>query len=288
MEDDIYREVDVSELQTDTAGEAVPESVEAVDTDTTEVVDETGDQPRDDKGQFASPRAEKRIAELTREREDAKRDAEYYRALAEQQQLVTQPTEPPVPMPVQVEATDAPKQEDFKDWEDYYAAVAKHEADKAVGRMQADQVEKQTLAAQQAQTNKFNERAAVFAREHPDFVEKVMQNHALTISNDMAAAIHSSDNGPEVAYYLASNPQLAQQIAMRPPMQQAVEIGRIHGLLSTAPRATATPPPVTPLKGSETAPTTWMNDPNISTDDWAKRRNKELAEQRQSDTRARR
>jgi hypothetical protein len=66
----------------------------------------------------------------------------------------------------------------------------------------------------------------------------------------MAETIQSSDIGPELAYYLGSNPKDADRIARLSPLSQAKEIGKIEAKLAAEPpmkKTTSAPAPITPV-----------------------------------------
>ena len=63
----------------------------------------------------------------------------------------------------------------------------------------------------------------------------------------MAETIQSSDVGPELAYYLGSNPKEADRISRMSPLSQAKEIGKIEAKLVSAPpvrKTTSAPAPI--------------------------------------------
>jgi hypothetical protein len=66
----------------------------------------------------------------------------------------------------------------------------------------------------------------------------------------MAETIQSSDIGPELAYYLGSNPKDAERISRMTPLGQAKEIGKIEAKLASDPpvkRTTSAPAPISPV-----------------------------------------
>jgi hypothetical protein len=66
----------------------------------------------------------------------------------------------------------------------------------------------------------------------------------------MAETIQSSDIGPELAYYLGSNPKDAERISRMTPLAQAKEIGKIEAKLANDPpvkRTTSAPAPISPV-----------------------------------------
>jgi hypothetical protein len=57
------------------------------------------------------------------------------------------------------------------------------------------------------------------ARDKYDDFEQVAYNPKLPITNVMAETIQSSDIGPELAYYLGSNPKEADRISRMTPLE---------------------------------------------------------------------
>jgi hypothetical protein len=101
------------------------------------------------------------------------------------------------------------------------------------------------------------------ARDKYDDFEQVAYNPKLSITNVMAETIQSSDIGPELAYYLGSNPKDAERISRMTPLGQAKEIGKIEAKLAAEPpvkRTTSAPAPISPVtarnSGSSTQDTT--------------------------------
>ena len=88
--------------------------------------------------------------------------------------------------------------------------------------------------------------------------------------------IQTSDVGPDVAYYLGSNPKEADRISRLSPILQAKEIGRIEVALAASPpvkRTTSAPPPISPVTPtSNGAPAYDTTDPrsvsSMSTSEW--------------------
>jgi len=99
-----------------------------------------------------------------------------------------------------------------------------------------------------------------------------------SLTEPMIDAFTTLDNGPQVAHALAKNPQEAQRIAQLPPMQQLVEVGKVSARLANPkPKTTGAPPPPKPVSARDSeASSDWMNDPNISTEEWVRRREKQL------------
>ena len=121
----------------------------------------------------------------------------------------------------------------------------------------------------------YNEREEV-AREKFDDFEQVAYNPNLKITQVMAQTIQSSDVGPEVAYYLGTNPKETERISKLAPLLQAKEIGKLEVKVSDAPpvkRTSSAPAPISPVKAASNGGTVYdTTDPrsvkNMSTSEW--------------------
>lgn len=94
----------------------------------------------------------------------------------------------------------------------------------------------------------FRARSDAFAEAHPDYREKVT-NPAFAPPQVVQQAILLDDNGPALAYHLASNQEAAARINSLPPELALMELGKISSRLSTPPKPkpTQTPQPVKPV-----------------------------------------
>ena len=189
--------------------------------------------------------ASERIGELTakfRTAERAKQAAEE-RAKRLEERLKTYETPPP-------------KESDFDSYDEYTAALSAHQyrqankqerqSDVEDARHEVEQAERE---ANEALAEAYNERVTAFAETVPDFHQKVA-DPTLPISPAMARHIQSSEQGPQIAYYLANNRADAARLAkLSNETDVAREIGRIEGRLTLpAPkRVSSAPDPVKPV-----------------------------------------
>ena len=193
--------------------------------------------------------AAERIAQITAKRREAEREAQ---TLQDQNKRLQERL-------AKYETTE-PKLEDFEyDENRYQAALNAHhqrqlrreelaeDADFAKQRM--DNASQQ---ATQAKQEAFQIRAAEFAQTAPDF-QQVVGSAQIPISEEVGAQLMDSDQGPQIAYYLAKNPGEAANIAQLTDLIQAArEIGRLEARLSQPlpKRTTQAPPPVKAVAGN--------------------------------------
>jgi hypothetical protein len=114
------------------------------------------------------------------------------------------------------------------------------------------------------------------ARAKYDDFEQVAYNPNLRITTVMAETIQTSDVGPDVAYYLGSNPKEADRISRLSPILQAKEIGKIEATLVSNPpvkKSSSAPTPISPVTArSSGAPAYDTTDPRsiktMTTSEW--------------------
>jgi len=167
----------------------------------------------------------------------------------------------------QVVPVDLPSPDQFQSPNDY-AEFIRMEADKLVQQREAAKQQSQVLESYQEREEQ--------ARDKYDDFEQVAYNPNLPITNVMAETIQHSDIGPDLAYYLGSNPKDAERISRLSPYMQAKEIGKIEAKLADNPpvkKTTSAPAPISPVKArSNGAPSHDTTDPRstktMSTSEW--------------------
>jgi len=163
---------------------------------------------------------------------------------------------------------DIPSQEYFESPEAYAEALAERKAEELLAKREA--AKQQTALLEQYQTKEEE------ARDKYDDFEQVAYNPNLPVTDVMAQTIQASEIGPDVIYYLGSNPKEAQRIAQMSPFMQAKEIGRIEARLSDSPpvrRTSTAPAPIAPVTArTKGAPVFDTTDPRsaktMSTSEW--------------------
>ncbi|NBW51104.1 MAG: hypothetical protein EBR49_13660 [Betaproteobacteria bacterium] len=142
---------------------------------------------------------------------------------------------------------ELPPADSFESTEAYADALAEQKARELVARREAERQQAELLEA-------YHDREEEARTKYEDF-EQVAYNQNLPITTVMAQTIQASDVGPDVAYYLGSNPREADRISRLSPYLQAKEIGKIEAKLVDNPpvkKSTNAPPPIKPVtaKGS--------------------------------------
>ena len=143
------------------------------------------------------------------------------------------------PKPVPVEHV---KPEQYTTTEEYVDALTTSKA--------AQIVQQQQFAKQQQELlGNYHDKEEDARSKYEDF-EQVAYNPKLPITDVMAQTIQASDNGPDIAYYLGTNPKEADRIARLQPFLQAKEIGKLEAKIASEPvtkRTSSAPAPISPV-----------------------------------------
>ena len=163
---------------------------------------------------------------------------------------------------------ELPPADQFSTPEAYAEALAVRKAEELVAAREHQK-------AQAAIADAYHEREEDARTRYEDF-ESVAYNPNVRITEAMADTIRASDIGPDLAYWLGSNPKEADRISRLSPLAQAKEIGRIEVKLTDNPpvkRTTSAPAPITPVTArASTNPSYDTTDPrsikSMSTSEW--------------------
>lgn len=169
-------------------------------------------------------------------REQRKWEREQQAKLAERQAAQSVPAE-------------LPPADQFESPEAYAEALAVRKAEELIAQRE---LQKQRAQIEDAYAEREEE-----ARGKYDDFEQVAYNPQLRVTDVMAETIKASDIGPDLAYWLGSNPKEADRISRLSPLLQAREIGKIEAKLSAEPpqkKTTSAPEPIRPVSARAVNP----------------------------------
>jgi hypothetical protein len=169
---------------------------------------------------------------------------------------------------VPVAPKEMPSIDNFESTDAYAEALALRKAEELLAQRDRQKEQAEIVEAYSEREEK--------ARDKYDDFEDVVYNPKLRITDVMAETIQYSDLGPDLAYWLGSNPKEAERIARLSPILQAREIGKIEVRLSDNPpvkKTTSAPTPISPVTArSSGSPSHDTTDPRsiktMSTSDW--------------------
>jgi hypothetical protein len=137
---------------------------------------------------------------------------------------------------------ELPSADQFESVEAYAEALATQKAEELLSKKAAQQREQEAIRA-------YYDREEEAMDKYDDY-KQVVYNPNIPISQVMAETIRESHIGPDLAYYLGSNPQEAHRISQLPPYLQAKEIGKLELKFESNPPAKKTssaPAPINPI-----------------------------------------
>lgn len=243
------------------------QTTQAANTTESAPVEQTATEQTAEQAPEAKPLGDKGVEELVtqrRKRQEAERDAAYWRGIAEASRVQgTQQAAPVKPVP-----QGPPTIEQFENYDDYQRAMARYEVRQEMAQ------ENQRAARTQIETG-WEAKLAKARDKYPD-IDEAVNKIGYTVSEPMALIIKASDKGPEIVQHLAMNPGEASRIARLNPIMAAHELGRIEAQLAAPTktnRISQAPEPIRNLN-----PNAKVGDFNYETssmDDYMKRRNTE-------------
>lgn len=207
---------------------------------------------------------QKRIDEITRQKYDHQREAEYWKQIAQTNQVA--------PEPVEAGKTLADFEYDEGKYTEYLKTTAAAEANAT-----ADQrIRQENQARSKAD---FNIKEDEFSKDIDDYHIVTRQN-LRAFTENMFEAVQSADDGPAVLYYLGKNPEVAERLANLPPLSMAREIGKIEAnklAKEKPPSVTKAPKPAPKLAAVDSKVTLSIDDPNLTDAQFRKMREKQIA-----------
>lgn len=240
-----------SETEPTDEGEEAAESEESEGESESEPEDSTEEeQPRKKKSGFQR-RVEKLNARI-RERDEVlelyKKELEELKALVKDK-----PEEKPI---VKVDSNE-PKEDDYDTYESYINARVQYEARRII---QQEKESERKLSAKQEQQKVYEshwERVQAFADKTPDYNEVFADAGDVQLSVALESEIVNSENGPELLYNLAKDPERLEKLSRMAPVAMARELGRLEAELlkpktETKVVKTKAPPPPRPISASGT------------------------------------
>ena len=219
--------------------------------------------------EVTAPEAVEPAAEAPKTFSQEELDAAIGKRLArEQRKWEREQTAKQAEMQVKRAPAEIPPIEQFNSPDEYADALAEKKAEELLAR-------REQAKAQSAIIESYHDLEEEARTKYDDF-EQVAYNPKLPITDAMAQTIQSSDVGPDMAYYLGSNPKEAERISRLSPLSQAKELGKIEAKLSDNPPVKKTsnaPAPIAPITArSSGSPSLDTTDPrsikSLSTSEW--------------------
>jgi len=239
-----------------------PEVEATPEVEPTEVVEERSE-PEIEKEQEekpkANPKLERRFSEITKQREEARKEAQQEREARQALETRLAALErQPAPQAPKVDEEPQPSQ--FNDAFEYAKALAEYTADKRIGEMRKQDAEAKEAVERQKVIETWASKVQAAKASLPDF-DDIVASSDVVVNDDIRDAILESDVGPQILYHLAENEDVAKKIAGLSAKQALREIGKLEArfeVKETAPEPktiarSKAPAPIQPLRGSNPA-----------------------------------
>lgn len=204
---------------------------------------------------------QRRIDRLTRQREEARREAAAIQARLQMlEQGYQRPPQEPEPVPLHQQPE--PREEDYASQQEWFSAVRAWDKAQLKQELAREAWQQQVQHRQEAQQRQMQAQAQAARQKYADFDTVLDRLQTIPTVPALDACVHESELGAELAYYLAQHPdeiQRLNQVAQTAPLAMAREIGKLELRLSTPTNGTSAPsrppsaplpPPVTPLQGT--------------------------------------
>jgi hypothetical protein len=207
-----------------------------------------------------NPKLERRFSEITKQREQARQEAQREREQREALEIRLKELEakvnPPAAQP-EDELGEEPKPEMFNDMFEYARALAEYTADKKLMERDKEEKARQAKAEQEAKFQAWADRVNAAKNELPDF-DDMVQSSDVRVSDPVRDAIIESEHGPKILYWLAENTDFAKKLADMSVVSAVREIGKIEARFEKAkdpePKPVVgkskAPAPINPLRGA--------------------------------------
>lgn len=204
-----------------------------------------------------NPKLEKRFSEITKQREEARKEAQSERqARVELEQRLAALEQQRQPQAVNVDQEPQPSQ--FSDAFEYAKALAEYSTEKALAERDRQVAQAREQEAQQKIIQSWAQKVQEAKAELPDFDDLVAASDVV-VNNAVRDAILESDVGPKILYHLAENNDLAKKIAGLSPNAALREIGKLEARFEVNPETKQTTPvvrskapaPIQPIRGGQ-------------------------------------
>ena len=202
-----------------------------------------------------NPKLEIRFEKITKQREEARAEAQKEREARESLEAKVRELESRN-QPEKVEAAEEPRPEQFTDMYEYAKALTDYKVDQRLGE-EKQKVEQAKAEAQRQQViNTWAKRVESAKAEMPDF-EAMVGSADVVVSNEVRDAIFESDVGPQVLYHLAENPDIAEKLQGMTVTSALRTIGKLEAQFEKAEPQTKTvvgkskaPAPINPIRSA--------------------------------------
>ncbi|CAB4123468.1 hypothetical protein UFOVP43_49 [uncultured Caudovirales phage] len=208
----------------------------------------------------SNPKLEKRFSDITKQREDARKEAQREReareSLEKEVMSLRQQSQPQ-----QVRTPDAkPQPSQFSDAFEYAEALSEWSTEQALAKRDQEERNRRVDEERQKVISSWAQKVTAAKSDMPDFDDMVASSDVV-VPDHIRDAILESDAGPRILYELAGNDELAKKIANMSANAALREIGKLEARFESKTETKSSnpvgkskaPPPISPIRGSGSA-----------------------------------
>lgn len=236
--------------------EAAPEAEPQAQVESNEPAEPEEAKPTEEKK--PNPRLEKRFSEITKQREQARAEAQREREAREALEARLKELEAKVAPPAKTDDLgQEPKPDQFTDAFEYAKALAEWTAEKKLQERDKQEAERKAAVEREQFVKTWADRVQQTMKEIPDY-EEMIASSDVEVSNPVRDAIMESDVGPKILYHLAENPEIAARWKNLSLTAALREVGKLEAQLERKPEQqkaavverTKAPDPITPIRAT--------------------------------------
>jgi hypothetical protein len=202
----------------------------------------------------ADPWYKKRIDELTKDKHDARRQAERLEQMLEKQEQILRQYSP---IQDQAPSLAPPEPSQFAGGQydprymdammQYTRESAVMEAKQAVAQEYEQRARAQTQQVAQAKLETAEAAARVRYADYDSIIERITSDPILAQNQTIREAILGMENGPDIAYQLGRNLDVAYEISNMSPIQAGM---RLASIIRQDAKSSTAPKPIRPINGT--------------------------------------
>lgn len=253
-----------AEFYANKLGLADQPEVEAVETEPTEEIEQSEPEAENEdkvtEERKTNPKLEKRFSDLTKQREQLRKEVEQERAAKAELENRLKALETQAAPKQEQSSNQRPQPSQFVDAFEYAEALADWSAEQALVRRDREDLERRADEARQKVISTWAQKVATAKADIPDFDDMVASS-GVAVSDPIRDAILESDVGPQILYHLAKEDDLAKKIASMSPFAALREIGKLEAKFETQTQAkpsnpvgkSKAPPPISPIRNAGNA-----------------------------------
>jgi hypothetical protein len=181
-----------------------------------------------------NPKLERRFSEITKQREEARKEAQREREARESLEARLRDLESKAqPQKADPLVEQEPKPEQFSDMYEYQQALVDYRVDQRLAEEKQREAQAKANAERDKMINVWADRVKSAKAEIPDF-DDMVGSADVVVSNEVRDAIFESEVGPRILYHLAENPEIANELQGMTLTAALRRIGRLEAQFEKA------------------------------------------------------